>query len=127
VSQPISPAGYFITFTTYGERLHGDDRSSVERLRSADAGARELAPDRGREGSERQLLLSPAVTLDREQREAVADAAREVCSHNNWHPHAINVRTNHVHIVVSGPATPERTRRKRTSLYVVGSGEDVAR
>ncbi len=128
-----SPAGYFITFTTYGERLHGDDRGSVERLRDVDAGVSELPPDQGREVRERHGLLSPAVTLDREQREAVAAAAREVGSHNNWHLHALNVRTNHVHIVVSGPATPERmmnafkswaTRRLREA-QLVGAQEKV--
>lgn len=128
-----SPAGYFITFTTYGERLHGDERGSVERLRGADAGVSELPPDHGREDRERQVLISPAVTLNREQSEAVADAAREVCSHNNWHLHALNVRTNHVHIVVSGPATPERmmnafkswaTRRLREAR-LVGAQEKV--
>lgn len=128
-----SPAGYFITFTTYGERLHGDERGSVERLRSAGAGVRELLPDQGREGRERQVLLSTAMTLHGEQRQAVADAARGVCSHHNWRLHALNVRTNHVHIVVSGPATPERmmnafkswaTRHLREAR-LVGSQEKV--
>ncbi len=128
-----SPAGYFLTFTTYGERLHGDHRGSVERLRGANAGVRELPPDPDRHRRERHGLFSTPVSLDRERRESVADAVRGVCSHNNWHLHALNVRSNHVHIVVSGPATPERmmnafkswaTRRLREAA-LVSAGERV--
>lgn len=48
-----------------------------------------------------------------------------VCGHNQWTLHALNVRTNHVHVVVSTDAPPERamnafkswsTRRIRESL-----------
>lgn len=128
-----SPAGYFITFTTYGERLHGDERGSVERLRAARAGIRDLPPDPDRQRRERHGLLSKPVSLDRERREAVADAVRGVCLHNEWHLHALNIRTNHVHIVVSGPGPPERmknalkswaTRRLREA-HLVGAQQKV--
>ena len=41
------------------------------------------------------------VALDAAQRRSVHDAIRETCSYRRWHPHAHNVRTNHVHIVVA--------------------------
>ena len=41
------------------------------------------------------------MTLDIEQRGSVDNAIREVCEHRRWLLHAINVRTNHVHVVVS--------------------------
>jgi REP element-mobilizing transposase RayT len=48
-------------------------------------------------------ILSPAA-------QRIVDAAiRTVCSHRDWALHALNVRTNHVHLVVTSPYTPERT------------------
>ncbi|MBP9891199.1 MAG: transposase [Planctomycetes bacterium] len=42
-------------------------------------------------------------------RGAIDDAIREVCTHRGWTLHALNVRTNHVHVVVSAPdVAPER-------------------
>jgi REP element-mobilizing transposase RayT len=41
------------------------------------------------------------VELGRGRREAVDKAIREVCEHRDWLLRAINVRTNHVHVVVS--------------------------
>ena len=36
-------------------------------------------------------------------------ATRETCEHRRWHLHALNVRTNHIHVVVSiGSIKPER-------------------
>ena len=48
------------------------------------------------------------VVLDGIQRHCVEAAARETCDIRGWHLHAINVRTNHVHVVVSiGEKKPE--------------------
>ncbi len=33
-------------------------------------------------------------------RKAVDDAIREVCEYRGWKLHALNVRTNHIHVVV---------------------------
>ena len=41
------------------------------------------------------------VYLDSKRREAVNDAIKEVCEYRSWRLFAINVRTNHVHTVVS--------------------------
>lgn len=42
-------------------------------------------------------------------RGATYAAIREVCKHRGWKLHAINVRTNHVHTVVSfGDARPDK-------------------
>ena len=43
------------------------------------------------------------------QRQSIDTAVREVCEVRRWILHALNVRTNHVHVVVSvGPIKPER-------------------
>jgi REP element-mobilizing transposase RayT len=42
------------------------------------------------------------------QRRAVVDRTiREVCEYRDWVLHALNVRSNHVHIVVSAACRPE--------------------
>ncbi|MBO0698156.1 MAG: transposase [Zavarzinella sp.] len=48
------------------------------------------------------------VVLTGEQRAAVAEQIRETCAIRGWTIHALNVRTTHVHVVVTADAAPER-------------------
>ncbi len=48
------------------------------------------------------------VTLSDEARECVQNTIDEVCAHRKWNLHAHDVRTNHVHIAVSGFASGEK-------------------
>jgi REP element-mobilizing transposase RayT len=48
------------------------------------------------------------VRLDEPQRQTVARAIAEVCEHRAWRLHALNVRTNHVHAVVTSEAPIDR-------------------
>ena len=55
-----------------------------------------------------QALKCEPVALNAPQRESVETAVRKTCTLRNWHMRAINVRTNHVHVVVAiGTARPE--------------------
>ena len=101
------PAGYLITFTTYGERLHGDHRGSVERIRHLGA-PRELEPDPDRLAHETRWLRGPRQGLDYGRRAIIADAIAGVCEVKGWGLYAVNVRTNHVHVVVRAEETPEK-------------------
>ena len=101
------PVAYFITFTTYGSWLHGDWRGSVDPQHNIHD-TPYVAPDPGRQRFDGDQLRHPPVLLDGERRESVDRAIREVCRHREWELHALNVRTNHVHIVVSLPDAPER-------------------
>jgi REP element-mobilizing transposase RayT len=56
---------------------------------------------------ERAELVTPAAVLNRTQRGVVELAIREVCKHGSYLLHAVNVRTNHVHSVVTAPCKPE--------------------
>jgi REP element-mobilizing transposase RayT len=94
------PPAYFITFTTYGTRLHGDERGSVNRWHNR-FGEPALEPRPGLEEAEFAGLKSPPVVLDAAKREATYSAIRERCAFKEWELHALNVRTNHVHAVVS--------------------------
>jgi REP element-mobilizing transposase RayT len=48
------------------------------------------------------------VVLDDARRATVDLAITDECAFRDWMLHAAAVRTNHVHVVVSGDATPER-------------------
>ncbi len=98
---------YLITFTTYGTWLHGNTKGSADRNHNL-PGTPYLPPDTAQELKEEQTLKHDPVELDQVHRSTVADAIREVCEHRNWELHACNVRSNHVHVVVSADATPER-------------------
>ena len=56
----------------------------------------------------RMRLVHPAITLSKPARHAVAMVIQQVCDHHDWTLHSSNVRSNHVHVVVSAPRTPEQ-------------------
>src|SRR6267142_1754421 len=95
-----TPVGYLITFRAYGTWLHGDERGSVDRNHHRyDTPA--LPPSPPRKQIERALLKQPPVKLNRRQREAVDSAIRETCAIRRWDLWAVNIRTNHLHCVVT--------------------------
>jgi REP element-mobilizing transposase RayT len=46
------------------------------------------------------------------QRECVHRQIAETCRHKQWLLHAVNCRTNHVHVVLSSPASPRTIREQ---------------
>ena len=102
------PLGYLITFRCYGTWLHGDEHGSIDRFHNRYKSPYLEPSDRRRELNRRKLKSAP-VTLNIKRRRSVDRAIREVCTHHKWHLHALKVRTNHAHSVVSiGQAKPER-------------------
>ena len=87
---------YHITWTTYGTWLPGDERGWVD---SAAPGIR--APDPEREQIAALAMAEPLVTLSPEQRDLVEQTIRDHCRIRGWAPHAVNARTNHIHVVVT--------------------------
>jgi REP element-mobilizing transposase RayT len=55
-------------------------------------------------------MAGEKVVLTREQREAVEQAIRENCRIRGWHLHAVNVRSNHVHVVLTADRSREEAR-----------------
>lgn len=43
-------------------------------------------------------------------RATVEAACRQHCEHRGWHLHAVNARTNHVHVVVTAAEKPQTVR-----------------
>jgi REP element-mobilizing transposase RayT len=105
-SEDHIPLAYFISIRCYGTWLHGDERGSVDRQHNI-YGTPFLSRDEQREYEEFRLLKIPPVELDPARRTVVERAIREVCEYRNWLLRAINVRTNHVHTVVSADRRPE--------------------
>jgi hypothetical protein len=99
--------GYFITYHTYGTWLHGHAEGSVDEDHNAPNSPR-LPPDPVRRAIARAALRYPPVELDAEQRYVVNATLPDVCRHRRWALHAKNVRSTHVHVVVTGSHGPER-------------------
>src|SRR4051812_37861467 len=91
---------YLITFRTYGTWLHGDLRGSVDRTTNIYNTPR-IAHRPARSDFERSLLKYEPVLLNAASRRSVELAIQETCEFRQWHLHAMNVRTNHGHCVVS--------------------------
>src|SRR5205809_7872409 len=101
------PLAFLITFRSYGTWLHGDERGSVNRFRNQYK-SRRLPPETKWLEVNTQRLKGEVVVLTADQRGCVEEAVRETCGFRRRDLHAINVRTNHVHIVVSiGTKKPE--------------------
>ena len=101
------PLAYLITFRSYGSWLHGDERGSVDRFHNRYTTPYAL-PNQNRREHNQGLLKAEPVILNAAQRASVEAAVRETCKFRKWRLRAFNVRTNHVHVVVSiGEKKPE--------------------
>jgi REP element-mobilizing transposase RayT len=98
---------YFLTFRTYGTWLHGDYRGSIDRFHNV-YGTPYVPPNQLRYRYNLQRLKTPPLLLSGAQRHAIEYAVNETCLIRRWSLLAFNVRTNHVHTVLSADEDPER-------------------
>jgi REP element-mobilizing transposase RayT len=98
---------YFITYHTHGTWLHGDERGSVDDEHNR-PGTAVLPADARRHQAAALRKKHPAVELDEACRAIVERTIRAVVDHRGWTLHAVNVRTNHVHLVVGANVSPEK-------------------
>ena len=99
--------GCFLPWTTYGTWLPGDERGWVNRHRTH--GERVDAPGFTLEKHARQLLQEAPLIMDLTMRKTVKGAIRQSCHRQGWDLRTIDVRSNHVHLVV---VAPEETSAK---------------
>ena len=98
------PIAYFLTWTTYGTWLPGDDRGwnrkgEFENLPSNPL----LVETADARMNEDPFLLSAA------DRQLVEHTIGAHCEFRGWDLHAVNVRSNHAHVVVAASAyKPDR-------------------
>lgn len=97
---------YLLTWTTYGTWLRGDDRGWAEI--GKDGVTRYAEPDPDRVMADCDRLKHDPVVLSPEMRRVVDQAIRDVCAHRRWTLHAVNVRSNHVHVVMGSDRAPDR-------------------
>jgi REP element-mobilizing transposase RayT len=96
------PLGYLLTWTTYGTWLHGDPRGSVDRDHHC-PGAPALMPDPQRQEYVHRTLKHAPVALDEARRKIIQETIEAHCRFRRWGLTAINVRSNHVHVIVYAP------------------------
>lgn len=98
----VNCPGYFLTWHTYGTWLHGDEAGSVD-ASSNRFGASRLAADPQRFQREHAMLRNPPVVLSPDARATADEVMRQHCAIRKWDLRALNVRSNHVHVVVANP------------------------
>ena len=103
-AEPNEPITLFITFTTYGTWLPGDQRG----WRKWKAG--EQQPQPLLEDWCRDRMKEQPVFLNEHQRQQVETVIREHATIRGWSLHAVSARSNHVHIAVTACDPPKRVR-----------------
>ena len=99
------PVGFFLTWATYGTWLPGDSRGWVEYHKGWQL------PDLILELESTALMSEDACRLTPAERHAVEAQIAQTCTHRGWHLHAVNCRSNHIHVVVSAFDTaPKKIR-----------------
>ncbi|HWB20880.1 MAG TPA: transposase [Phycisphaerales bacterium] len=91
---------YFLTWTTYGTWLHGDVRGSVNQTQNA-PGSLFLPPDHNQVAYFSQKQAAAQFLLSDEMRPIVDQSIRDHSLRRIWQLLALNVRTNHVHLIVN--------------------------
>ena len=92
------PVAYFITWTTFGTWLPGDERGwqkwGVGGIQPPNEIFREAA---------RSKLKEAEFALSVQDRKIVELTIEKHCEIRNWTLHQVNARSNHVHVIVTAP------------------------
>ncbi|OGT50457.1 MAG: hypothetical protein A3F17_00870 [Gammaproteobacteria bacterium RIFCSPHIGHO2_12_FULL_41_15] len=102
-----SVQAYLISFRTYGTWLHGDDRGSVTKLNNQ-YGTPFAKPSKTLHRYNSNRLQNIPIFLAPNNQVIVLNSIKTTCEAFNWQLHAAHVRTNHVHVLLSGYQMPER-------------------
>ncbi|HQU82638.1 MAG TPA: transposase [Pyrinomonadaceae bacterium] len=101
------PLAYLITIRTYGTWLHGDERGSVDIHGKNVYGLPKVAPNEKLTKRMGENMKDEVFLLDEKQREAVEESIKETYKIRAYNLLAVNVRTNHLHAVVTANVKPE--------------------
>ncbi|MEQ9454767.1 MAG: transposase [Phycisphaeraceae bacterium] len=105
---------YFLTWTTYGTRLAGDPRGSIDKQHNTPQSSL-LKPHPKRHTANMLQLKEPPLVLSPNQRQLLNNVIPEHCAFRGWRLYAHNVRTNHIHVVLAADTTPEDVMGKLKS------------
>ena len=95
------PLAYFLTWTTYGTWLPGDERGWVKE------GQGFQSPDHKVQHEARRKLSESPCVLDPNERRIVEETIARHCEIRRWQLLTVACRTNHVHVVLSADANPK--------------------
>ena len=125
------PIAFFLTWTSYGSWLPGDNRGWVkwhEGFRPSNEQTRQVAAAN---------MVESELVLDKHQRNIVEQTINRHCEIRDWDLHAVSCRTNHLHVVVTAPSyDPEAvrdqfkawcTRKLKEHQRHIGHSEDKMR
>ena len=104
------PLGYFLSWGTYGTRLHGDPRGTVDRTNTTHRDP-VLGPDEERWEHERGQMKFPPVILTREKRLFAEELIPTICERGLWTYHTCAVAPDHVHVILTSEHEPKTIRR----------------
>ena len=90
------PIAYFITWTAYGTWLPGDERGWNQK-----GNFETLAPNPLAKDAAIAKMKEAPFLLSIEDRRIVNETIMAHCEIRAWDLHAVNVRSNHVHVVVT--------------------------
>ena len=106
------PLAYFLTWTTYGTWLPGDDRGwrckGEPEVQPPNPFLAEMA---------RSRMKEKEFTLSHEHRRLVERTIRRHCELRRWALHAVNARTNHIHVVVTAAGYRPETIRDQFKAW----------
>ena len=106
------PLAFFLTWTTYGTWLPGDNRGWT---RKGEPDVQHPSPRLAK--SAEAKMKESAFRLSRDHRSIVEDTIRKHCEIRKWHVHAVNIRSNHVHVVVTAPGYKPETVRDQFKAW----------
>ena len=107
-SETNFPLAYLITIRTYGTWLHGDERNSVDRHNFNAYGSPRVLQSENLKNLMKLEMKQTPFYLDKDERICVLESIKEVCEFRGYKLLAINIRTNHLHAVVSAQIQPEK-------------------
>lgn len=104
-SRPL--LAYFISWTCYGQWLHGDPRGSID-FQHNQFGEAFVPWDEDRRCEAEEKMSQEPYSMDEPRRQAVLEGIRFVCHERGWTLHAVHVRKYHVHVVVKADKNVEQ-------------------
>jgi REP element-mobilizing transposase RayT len=106
------PLAYFLTWTTYGTWLPGDERGWNRKGEADIQPSNPLFVEMAR-----SRMKEPEFRLSPGERRIVELTIRDHCRIRNWHLHAINARSNHIHVVVTAAGYKPETVRDQFKAW----------
>ncbi len=106
MTEKTFPPAFFITFITYGTRLHGDSRGTVNRNQNQ-FGSQFVSPNDEYCERMHKKLQYQKFLLNESQRKTVLKSIVYACKHYHWHLIAAHVRSNHIHFLLNAEKDPD--------------------